>query len=504
MEVAALSRVVDEVPRLRRLLRGGRSAEAVVLADRILEATDDPLIVADTMLHRLAGLVNLGRKTDYTPALDVASSRVVELSEPRLNGRLHALAAIIAHLDDSIDRCVTHLVISDREMNRVELADDDIACAWHDLAMAYSYVGFHGHAISAMDRSREVARRAGVSESSFITPAIRVRLAVWYDQNGDTDGCCRILRDVRNDLDWHRKLEPSGLESIRPISRGAYGYAITRLAALGEPVDGDSRSLLESAGQSLRARDLRMLGEICRSIEIGDTNTALSLLDHATIAPATMGPAETHRLRALAYLAAGSYPEAYTADRRAHRVASAQSERVRELLVDGVKARLDHEDMRRSVDRLQGEALTDSLTGLPNRRHLERHINELVRDGNTAFLGVCDLDGFKRVNTVHGHLSGDMVLQRVAGILMRVTRQGDFVARFGGDEFVIVLPSTGRSKANEIAHRIVAAINEEDWSSLVPGTPVGATVGWAEVTGIAGIEDAFNAADRAMLRRKAS
>jgi diguanylate cyclase (GGDEF)-like protein len=485
-------------------LRGGRSAEAVVLADRILEATDDPLIVADTMLHRLAGLVNLGRKTDYTPALDVASARVSELSEPVLNGRLHALAAIIAHLDDSIDRCVTHLVISNREMARVEQVDDDTACAWHDLAMAYSYVGFHGHAIRAMGQSREVAKRAGISESPFITPAILVRLAVWYDQNGDADACCRVLRDVRAELDWHRKLEPSGLESIRPISRGAYGYAIARLAALREPVDGESWPLLESAGQSLRARDLRMLGQICRSIALGDTNTAVTLLDQATIAPATMGPAETHRLRALAYLAAGSFAEAYAADRRAHRVASAQSERVRELLVEGVEARLDHEDMRRSVARFQGEALTDSLTGLPNRRHLEKHITELVQAGNTAVLGVCDLDGFKRVNTVHGHLSGDMVLKRVAGILARVTRQGDFVARFGGDEFVIVLPSTGGSKANEIAHRIVAAINQEDWSSLVPGTPVGATVGWAEVTGVTGIQDAFNAADRAMLRRKAS
>ena len=96
-------------------------------------------------------------------------------------------------------------------------------------------------------------------------------------------------------------------------------------------------------------------------------------------------------------------------------------------------------------------------------------------------IGVCDLDGFKAVNTMHGHHSGDLVLQRVAGVINRVMRRGDFVARYGGDEFVVVLPGAGMAEAGRGGRRIEAGGPAEDWESLVPGTPVGVSVGFAEV-----------------------
>ena len=107
----------------------------------------------------------------------------------------------------------------------------------------------------------------------------------------------------------------------------------------------------------------------------------------------------------------------------------------------------------------------------------------MVTRGERVVIGVCDLDGFKAVNTRHGHHSGDLVLQRVAGVINRVMRRGDFVARYGGDEFVVVLPDAGMPEAVEVARRIEAAIRTEDWESLVPGTPVGVTIGFAEVDG---------------------
>ncbi len=489
------------LPRLRRLLADGRAAEALSLIDLLLEEEQTPQDSADLLLRRLAALVSLGRRREFAGALDAANEAVAADPDPERYGRLHALAAKIAHLDNSLERCVAHLVKSYRALNLMTRVDEDVAASWHELASAYSYAGFHGRAMSAVDMARRVAVTAGIPESDYTNPAIRVRLAVWYDHHGDTDACQRILRDVLADLPGEGR---GGLADVRPIFRGSYGYAIARLAALGDPTGRDPWPLLAGAGQSVRARDLRLMSKVCGAIEAGQTPTALALLDQSTIAASTMGAAEPLRLRALAHLAAGAYPEAIAADRRTFRVATAQEERLRDLLMDGMAARLDHENMQRTVSRFRGEALTDPLTSLPNRRHLEEHVNALVGAGHTAVIGVCDLDGFKSVNTVHGHLAGDAVLQRVAGVLARVMRKGDFVARYGGDEFVVVLPGASQLEAREVAHRIVRAVQNEDWAALVPGTPVGITVGWAEATSVQGIAQAFAAADRAMLRRKAS
>ena len=492
------------LPRLRRLLADGRAAEALSLIDMLLEEDQPADAASDLLLRRLAALISLGRRREYASALDAANEAVAADPDPERHGRLNALAAVIAHLDNSLERCVAHLVKSYRALGLVTRVDEDVASAWHELAAAYSFAGFHGRAMSAVEMARRVAVTAGIPESDYANPAIRVRLAVWYDHHGDSDACQRILHDVLSDLPWEGDRVRGGLAEVRPIYRGSYGYAVARLAALGDRTGRDPWPLLEGAGQSVRARDLRLMGKVCAAIESGNATTALALLDQSTIAPATMGAAEPIRLRALAHLAGGAHPEALAADRRAFRIATAQEERLRDLLMDGMAARLDHENMQRTVSRFRGEALTDPLTGLPNRRHLEEYVSMLVGGGGSAVIGVCDLDGFKSVNTVHGHLAGDAVLQRVAGVLARVMRKGDFVARYGGDEFVVVLPGASQLEARDIAHRIVRAVQNEDWAALVPGTPVGITVGWAEATSIQGIAQAFAAADRAMLRRKAS
>jgi diguanylate cyclase (GGDEF)-like protein len=225
---------------------------------------------------------------------------------------------------------------------------------------------------------------------------------------------------------------------------------------------------------------MRALGDVCLMIASGKATDALTRLDTVSVSPDTFGPAEPARLRSLAFSAAGDHAAAHEADRYAFRLAAQRTDRLRDMFLEGIAARLDHEDVRRSVARHGAESLTDPLTGLPNRLHLDRYLTALTGRGERAVIGTVDVDGLAAVNDVHGRLSGDLVLQRVAGVLARVMRRGDFVARFGSDEFVVVLPQSSADQAVDVARRITEAVGDEDWAALVPGTRIGVTVTWTD------------------------
>lgn len=103
-------------------------------------------------------------------------------------------------------------------------------------------------------------------------------------------------------------------------------------------------------------------------------------------------------------------------------------------------------------------AATDPLTGLKNRRafldETEAEINVSRRTGRPLAMAMLDLDGFKAVNDAFGHAAGDVVLVRVAEALRRCTRSDDVVVRWGGDEFVLLLPDTTASQAHQLMERV--------------------------------------------------
>ncbi len=115
-------------------------------------------------------------------------------------------------------------------------------------------------------------------------------------------------------------------------------------------------------------------------------------------------------------------------------------------------------DTSRRFYRLSLQAYTDALTGLPNRRALDDHLEEEVRRSSryrhTFTVIMIDLNSFKAINDNLGHPAGDRALQLLASCFRRTLRDTDFVARYGGDEFVVILPETTTDVAQGIAQRL--------------------------------------------------
>jgi diguanylate cyclase (GGDEF)-like protein/PAS domain S-box-containing protein len=162
----------------------------------------------------------------------------------------------------------------------------------------------------------------------------------------------------------------------------------------------------------------------------------------------------------------------------------------------------DITEIRRSADELRHAAQHDHLTGLPNRTTLMRHLDELTFPGaeGTAVLFV-DLDHFKDVNDGRGHTAGDMVLIEVAQRLTAAVEPDDLVARFGGDEFVVVLHDVDEHRARHVASVMLAALSRT-YGGPHQGIRMGATIGIALSPATSG-EHLLRYADTAMYAAKA-
>jgi diguanylate cyclase (GGDEF)-like protein len=109
---------------------------------------------------------------------------------------------------------------------------------------------------------------------------------------------------------------------------------------------------------------------------------------------------------------------------------------------------------RAQIETLTSHANLDSLTGLYNRRWLVHSLQRLMETGRPLCAVLIDVDHFKRYNDNHGHLAGDRALKALSGVLTNTVRPYDFVIRFGGEEFLVLLPSTPREEGLKIAERI--------------------------------------------------
>lgn len=176
------------------------------------------------------------------------------------------------------------------------------------------------------------------------------------------------------------------------------------------------------------------------------------------------------------------------------------------VVLDITERKRTEQALRDSEAAVRAMSLTDPLTGLANRRRLDEglrsEVHRVQRYGGRLSVVITDLDHFKGINDDHGHQVGDALLQAFAHIVRAHCRDVDLVARFGGEEFVILMPEVGVTEALACAERMRLALAQD----IVPPLthPVTATFGVAELAPDESEASLLRRADKALYRGKAA
>lgn len=158
--------------------------------------------------------------------------------------------------------------------------------------------------------------------------------------------------------------------------------------------------------------------------------------------------------------------------------------------------------LRKSMAKLERASLTDQLTELPNRRLMQQRLEEAMahmeQTGEGFSLLLFDIDHFKQVNDRYGHEAGDYALCYLAQRLRQTVRHGDMVARWGGEEFLMLMPNADASAANQAAERLRAALSQEQIAYGDGLFQITVTIGGSTASPGQSLAELFRQADHAL------
>lgn len=170
------------------------------------------------------------------------------------------------------------------------------------------------------------------------------------------------------------------------------------------------------------------------------------------------------------------------------------------------RLRLSAEEARVTAEIAQERAMTDALTGLLNRYGLQRVLAheyaEARRYGRPLSCLMIDLDNFKTINDTFGHATGDAALKQVGAILTGIVRRSDMVTRYGGDEFLVLLPETDLEGAEALAEKVRALAAGQEFGDTEPRFQLTLSIGAATLSGEESGNDMIVRADMALYEAK--
>ena len=308
----------------------------------------------------------------------------------------------------------------------------------NNLAYLEYQAGEHTRALEAVERFRELAERHHVElEPSYLDTIARVYLEV--GRFAEAEAVLLRMLDMNAERDFREA--------------DAMAECLLTLAE----VQRRGRSLTDAEASLQRCRDL------CRERSL-----------HGVLVRVRQEQAEL-------YAAQGRMAEAFAEFKAFHREAQQLTSEARMARARTLQTVYDFEQSRRTSQLLQELAFQDPLTSLYNRRYVDSQLPLLVGgaagEEDVISVAFIDLDHFKRINDTLSHQVGDQVLRQFAALLTEAAPAPAFVARMGGEEFLLVLPDTDHEEAARCCAILQHRIRAFDWSPLTQDVPVRASIG---------------------------
>jgi diguanylate cyclase len=488
LELAEALRVASEPGVLPE--PGLRAARRAAARARSLRADAEELHAESWACTHLARMGRLAEVLEQVPRVLL---RLELLADPRLHERRRELLRHLTLAASELGRFDTALDAAHRLTDEAATSGrvDDALAASFLLAATLERMGDSWQALRLLADAIQAYGNEGASQPLLVATNAVAAICL---------GLAHRLRDTRSDderealLHQGRAAGEQALALLAVLRGDTYDVAVP--GNLGEIVamQGDLHAawpLLEQAmalavARGLKAHVWRVSTSLADwELASGDASAAFervrALID-------TMGEdgAQQTRIRAhdTAYRACralGRHSDALhhleQAERLDRQRTTAQLRSQSQVFVTRSEADRAHADAARQRQRaaeFAAAAERDALTGLANRRHLERRAAELLprlqAEGQPLALALLDLDHFKQINDRCGHATGDQVLVQLAQLLRENTRGGDIVSRHGGEEFVIVLPGMTLAAAAEVCERLRERVAGHGWPCAQPVT----------------------------------